>query len=293
MKKNLIKIIKILSIIIVFSILIVLSFYFLNKNFKYSTIINSVIDNNYYTPVAYFHKNDFNIINSYYHEENYDRYVSYKKKNGKYSDDQIINYVNIGIDRDFYTNITPTNTSLGFLMIVNKYYLLDKNYKPDLVSASSKYAVSGISLDKTAYQAFKKLADDAKKAGHSIYISSGYRDYYSQKWIYNDYVNRKGQTNADLCSARAGHSEHQTGLAIDVYSPGTSYSNFGSTKAFPWMRDNCYKYGFILRYTPENVFITGYKSEPWHYRYVGVEVSTYIHNHNITFEEYYTNFIDS
>ena len=86
----------------------------------------------------------------------------------------------------------------------------------------------------------------------------------------------------DTFSARAGHSEHQTGLSFDVYNIEKPYTSFGETNEYKWLKINAHKYGFIIRYTTDNSYITGYKDEPWHIRYVGVDNATYIYQNNIT-----------
>ena len=90
-----------------------------------------------------------------------------------------------------------------------------------------------------------------------------------------------------MCSARKGHSEHQTGLAVDVSDIFGEYDDFANTKEFEWMMDNAYKYGFILRYPKYKTDITGFKYEPWHYRYIGIDMAKYLYNNNLTLEEYY------
>ena len=90
---------------------------------------------------------------------------------------------------------------------------------------------------------------------------------------------------ADTYSARAGSSEHQTGLAVDI-NTASSRANFQNTKEYKWLINNSYKYGFIERYPKGKTNITGYKYEPWHYRYVGIEAASIIHEKGITFEEY-------
>ena len=148
-------------------------------------------------------------------------------------------------------------------------------------------------MEKEAAEAFDSLARDAMLEGYTIRAVSTYRSYNYQQSLYSNYVKNDGVKKADTYSARAGHSEHQTGLAVDVDNGKKSYTSFGSTNEFKWMNDNAYKYGFILRYTKDNEFITGYKDEPWHYRYVGVEIATYIQNNPMTYEEYYVRFLDN
>jgi len=99
-------------------------------------------------------------------------------------------------------------------------------------------------------------------------------------------LKKKGQEYADLASARPGHSEHQTGLAIDIMGSNEDYNKFEESVEFEWMKNNAHLYGFILRYPKGKENITGFKYEPWHYRYIGKKVATIIYNENITLEEY-------
>ena len=136
------------------------------------------------------------------------------------------------------------------------------------------------------------MKSDASKEGFNLYIGSGYRSYWDQQYIYNNYVKRDGQAKADTYSARAGHSEHQSGLAFDVCETGTKAcisSGFDDTPPAKWMSDNCYKYGLILRYPKGKDSLTGYMHESWHFRYVGVNLATKLYNGGdwITVEEYY------
>ena len=138
-----------------------------------------------------------------------------------------------------------------------------------------------------AKEAFETLSEEAKKEGKNIIAMSSYRSYEYQVDLYNRYVETDGKEAADTYSARAGYSEHQTGLAVDVYNKELPYTSFEQTEEFTWMQENAYKYGFILRFPKDKVNITGYQYESWHYRYVGEEVAEYIHKNDLTLEEYY------
>ena len=127
---------------------------------------------------------------------------------------------------------------------------------------------------------------DALEAGYHIIAVSTYRNYGYQKKLYKHYVKTKGKKYANVCSAKAGHSEHQTGLAVDVANSSLDYDNFDQTNEFEWMKNNAHKYGFILRYPKDKTSITGYKYEPWHYRYVGKDIAHIIYQKKITLEEY-------
>ncbi len=230
---------------------------------------------------------------TFFKEENIDRYIAFKEKNPKYSNEEVVVYVNIGLDNDYYTNIEKSPYGGTNKVLANKYYALDSSYEPsDLTAVNSKYSSGTRKLTKDAAEAFNKMAKAAKNEGYTVRAVSTYRSYLYQKDLYNKYVNKDGKAKADTYSARPGHSEHQTGLAVDVDNGKEIYTDFGETKEFDWMKENAYKYGFILRYTKDTEWITGYKDEPWHYRYVGLEIAKYIHENPMTYEEYFVRFLD-
>lgn len=158
------------------------------------------------------------------------------------------------------------------ILIANKTYALPSSYNP-----------RGM-LD-TFMTAFNRMQSDAAIQGISLSIRSGYRSYSKQNTLYNNYVARDGKALADTYSARAGYSEHQTGLAADINSLDQSWIN---TPEGQWLNNNCYKYGFIIRYPQGKESITGYMYEPWHIRYVGVEIATVLYNGGnwLSLEEY-------
>ena len=148
---------------------------------------------------------------------------------------------------------------------------------------------NGQPLRAEAATALEKMHAAGKKAGYNYYLMSGYRSYSYQAALYARYVRQDGQARADTYSARPGHSEHQTGLAADIYEYSScTGSCFGGSRAGLWLRNNAYKYGFILRYDQGMQHIVGYIYEPWHFRYVGTAVATDMHNRGIrTLEQYY------
>ena len=164
-------------------------------------------------------------------------------------------------------------TYIDGILIANKTYPLPSTYKPG-------------GLTSTTQEAFDKMKAGAKKDGINLVIKSGYRSYATQKSTYNYYVSRDGVAKADTYSARPGHSEHQTGLAMDL---NTINDTFHNTKEAKWLASNCYKYGFILRYPKGKTNETGYKYESWHFRYVGVDLATKLYNNGdwITLESYF------
>ena len=118
---------------------------------------------------------------------------------------------------------------------------------------------------------------------------SAYRSYEYQVNLYDSYVKRDGKDKADIYSARPGYSEHQTGLVVDIDNGKIDYNNFESTEEFKWMEENAHIYGFILRYPYGKTNETGYMYEPWHFRYVGVDLATTLYNNGdwITLEDYF------
>ncbi len=157
------------------------------------------------------------------------------------------------------------------VLIANKTYALPSSYYPGgLTSATSA--------------AFEQMKSAAASEGLDLWVASGFRSYDTQDGLYNRYVSQDGKAAADRYSARPGHSEHQTGMAIDLNEISSS---FEYTPEGQWVAANCYKYGFILRYPKGKEPQTGYMYEPWHVRYVGVDVATKIYNSGLCLEEYY------
>lgn len=189
---------------------------------------------------------------------------------------------------DFYKNIKQIKHPEKLDVLVNKNYQLAEDYMPsDLEKVSVEVANEDKYLRHEAKDAFELLARTAKKEGYQIILVSAYRSYHYQKDLYEGYVKTSGKNYADRCSARPGHSEHQTGLALDVMGSNGDYNLFSDTKEFDWMQKHAYEYGFILRYPIDGYDITGFKYEPWHYRYVGKSLARYLHENNMTLDEYY------
>ncbi len=177
----------------------------------------------------------------------------------------------IGVSaRGYSIKVVKGITYVNGILIANKTYALPSSYAPG-------------GLDKTVSEAFNKMKEDAAKEGLKLWIASGYRSYDYQKNLYNKYVKRDGKAKADTYSARAGHSEHQTGLCFDLNQVNDT---FASTPESAWVNAHAHEYGFIIRYPKEKENITGYKYEPWHLRYLGVDLATSVHNSGLCLEEY-------
>ncbi len=174
------------------------------------------------------------------------------------------------------------------VLIVNKTYPLPENYQPinPYKEITSDYLYGGDYIEEKVMNQFLKMQSDASKKSLSLKISSGYRSYKVQVDLYNNYVAKDGKDAADTYSARPGFSEHQSGLSFDLN--GTN-ENFIDTKEGKWLNDNCYKYGFILRFPSGSEDKTGYMYEAWHFRYVGTKLAKKLYNNGswISLEEYF------
>lgn len=162
------------------------------------------------------------------------------------------------------------------ILVVNKTFGLSANYNPG--------------EDSNAVAQLNKMIKGAKEEiGKKIMSVSGFRSYDYQKGLYNKYVKRDGEKKASMYSAKPGHSEHQTGLAFDIGGVDKKHwvtDSFADTEEAKWLKDNAHRYGFILRYPKGKTDITGYKYEPWHFRYIGVEHATKVYESKLTLEEY-------
>ena len=191
----------------------------------------------------------------------------------------------ITTDNGFILKIVDGVAYVDGILIANKSYYLPENYVPKDPYAKLGYSCVNC-LEKEVMSAYQEMNTDAKTLGLKLWLASGYRSYANQKDLYNNYVVRDGVVAADTYSARAGHSEHQTGLAFDLNSVSSAFANTDEGK---WIADNCYRFGFIIRYPKGKEDITGYMYEPWHLRYVGKELAEKLYNKGewLTLEEYF------
>jgi zinc D-Ala-D-Ala carboxypeptidase len=169
--------------------------------------------------------------------------------------------------------------------VINKKHQLPTDYVP-----SDLTIINGSRLRSDAAVNLKNLIAGAKSAGISLLLVSGYRSYNDQVAVYNGYVAKDGQAQADTYSARPGFSEHQTGLVADMGSEDgtcTLQECFAQTAAGQWLAANAQNYGFIIRYPANKDSITGYQYEPWHLRYLGVDTAKAVAVSGLTLDEYY------
>lgn len=179
--------------------------------------------------------------------------------------------------------------------LVNKKNNLPSTYVPqDLVKLEGIPTVLENpeinQLREPAYLALKELFQAAAdEKNYELHARSGYRSYGTQTDLYNSYVKNHGQAAADKYSAKPGQSEHQTGLSMDITCAAMNFQlddTFGNTDEGKWVSENAHRFGFIVRYPKDKEDITGYFYEPWHIRYLGVELATKVYESGLTLEEY-------
>ena len=178
------------------------------------------------------------------------------------------------------------------LMLVNQWNPIDRNYEIDLIELNN-----GHSIDRRAYPDLQDMMDDARAEGLKPILCSSYRSNQRQRDLFANQVNKyiaqglteeEAEAEAEKWVAIPGTSEHQTGLAVDIVALDYQLLDEGqeNTPEQQWLRENSYKYGYILRYPPDKSEITGINFETWHYRYVGKEAAQEIYEKGICLEEY-------
>lgn len=178
------------------------------------------------------------------------------------------------------------------LVLVNEDHPLDTEYRPELAEIRT-----GAFVDARIEEDAAKMFKDAEAEGMEMVIISAYRDYETQRevfnttmvdWIGQGYSPLEAYEETKKSVAVPGTSEHATGLAMDITSSqyGELDDKQADTAEAKWLAQNCWKYGFILRYPLEKSDVTGIIFEPWHYRYVGKEIAKEIMEKNLTLEEY-------
>lgn len=180
-------------------------------------------------------------------------------------------------------------------VLVNKTRALPENYVPeDLVTLSEVPTVLSNpevnQLRNDACEALTEMFNAAKDEGYELHARSGYRSYYTQAALYSSYVESYGKQAADKYSAKPGQSEHQTGLSMDITCEALNYkldTTFDQTEEGKWVLENAHHFGFIIRYPKGKEEITGYSYEPWHIRYLGIELAEEVYDSGLTLDEYF------
>lgn len=257
--------------------------------------------------INYFEQLDDLISNSKFKINNLARYLWYMNKNNcdaKTAVSDVNKNVDFVEDPDFESfyqgEITIVN-EFSLTMLVNKNHQLQKDFIPEeLIEIDGEYRQNNQPLYKEVAEAFIAMSDACfTEVNRRMQIYSGYRSYATEEALYQTFVvaaeaakepeiegEEAEKIIIDSFTPRAGASEHQTGLAIDVLQKGYSHQEFDECRSFTWMNNHSHEYGFILRYPKSKAFITGYYFISYHYRYVGVKPATIMKTYNWTLEEY-------
>lgn len=230
---------------------------------------------------------------SYYREELTDRYIAYD--DGKKNVQDVVTYVNIGLDQPYFTNVDIIKDTDNVLMLINKYHRLPDDYEPKNLVKTPNACVIGEDyscqsepqyLRREVAYAFSDLVQAGKAEQINIKAIASYRSYAYQKNLYDYYAQSQGKDYADKYYARPGQSEHNSALAVDVTINNENFNEIESSQHYDWLLTHIADYGFILRYPEDKVDVTGYQYESWHLRYVGKDVAKDIVKQGLTLDEY-------
>ena len=221
------------------------------------------------------------------------RYEEYQELNPDIPFDIVIAYVNVNIDLGHYEDIEPVSDPDKITVLVNKNFSLPADWEPDdFVDIGA-----GHLMREEAAEAFIKMREAMREANLNLNVVITYRSYARQRGHFSNAVARAGRRSAEAGFARAGHSEHQTGLAVDVLHKAHDgglmvHMGFENSRQFNWMVENAHEFGFILRYPNGYRNYSGFIYEPWHWRYVGIPVATAMVNEEISlYEEFYGRYL--
>ncbi|MBQ9556427.1 MAG: M15 family metallopeptidase [Muribaculaceae bacterium] len=228
------------------------------------------------------------VSQQYFIQDHFTRYIAYHKTDtAGTSPTDIVAIVNVNGDNDWEKTAVKCDTTRGYLILVNKYHYLDSTYKRgDMVKFQTTCSYPGNEAARDVVDAFYKMQEDCKKQTQAqLMVNTSYRSF--------DYQTEVFKIHDKSIVATPGHSEHQTGLSLDITSiEHPEKWSFEKSTEGKWMREHCHEYGFILRYPAGKEHITGYGYEPWHLRYVGVKTASRILSEGITFDEYYAYYIE-
>ncbi len=200
-----------------------------------------------------------------------------------------VDFTQYGFDKENPTLIKDVNS---MFVLANKANHFPEDFVPvDLVSPKTRYAGGGDrnKMRQIAADALDELVAGAMQAGHDIKNVSAYRSIAYQKILFDNYAANDGIAAANKYSSKPSFSEHHTGLCADVSSPSMSFGlgqEYIDTAEGAWLAQNAHQYGFIIRYPLNKEYITGYTYEPWHIRYLGIPLATYLYENELTFEEF-------
>ena len=232
------------------------------------------------------------VSNEYYIKDNYEQYLKYYEYHQTTDPKDIIGIINSKANLEWYSKTEKANTKDNPIL-VNKYYYIEEGYEiNNIININLQSSYANNKASEETVNAYYELWNAAKEElGVNLMVSSSYRSFETQTNRYAEFK-KVSLEYADTFCARPGHSEHQTGLALDIVSTkNPTRAKFIQSEEYEWLKNNAHKYGFIIRYPDDKFNITGFKNEEHHIRYVGTTIAQKIYNENITLEEYYAFYI--
>lgn len=263
-----------------------------------SSLLSYYFDNR---EIDYINENNINIneIIPYIEFESFNTYNFFEyenlRKEKNYTYIQTLNRINYPNFYKKYVSVKPAIFTNSFLTLVNKGHYVDSSFIPNDIIALKNTNITYIKRENEIMQANKTILENyslleqaAKKENFNLYVFSAYRSFDKQRYIYYDINNCNDET-----VARPGFSEHQLGLSLDISTLEYGLTNYlKDSEEYNWLIKNAHKYGFILRYPQGKEEYTGYAYEPWHFRYVGKDVASFIYENNLTLEEYIYDYLE-
>lgn len=231
------------------------------------------------------------VTNKYYIKDNYKKYLEYYDYHKTTEAKDIVSIINTRANENWYTNTKKTNTKNNPILL-NKYNYIEEDYIPEnIIKINLQTSYANNSATEETVNAYYEMHSVVKEElGINLMVNASYRTYKNQEIKYAEYK-KVSLEYADTFCERAGHSEHQLGIALDLVSTKHyDEKNFLESEEYKWLQENAYKYGFIIRYPKEKYKITGY-DEPNHFTYVGTTIAKVIHQEQITLDEYYAFYI--
>ncbi len=217
--------------------------------------------------------------------------ISYEERVGK----------EYAIDIDEYLEYIEPENKWEYVYLVNPSHTLAADYEPEDLTDCGYTRNDGRATQKLRFAAAKALqaflAEGKQNGVNDVTVTSAYRSYSYQDYLFNVYFDRDWASGRfktkEECekytlsySTKPGTSEHQSGLCLDMHNLPSAEESFGDTPEAKWLAENCYRFGFILRYPEGKTDITGITYEPWHFRFVGRDAATEMHELGLTLEEY-------
>jgi len=231
----------------------------------------------------------------YFLEKNSSRYEAYQQANPGIPYENVIAYVNVGLDFGPYSDIKDALDLAEVTVLINKTFAMPSTWTiSDMVDIGTGHLMRAEAAEQMKLMMAAMTGDGLGR----LYITSTHRFYQSQVTMFNNALNTWGREVAEKDWARPGHSEHHTGLSVDMlhkpYETNMQSARFQESDIYAWLIQEAHNYGFILRYPEAYQDIHGYIFEPWHWRYVGVDVACAMHEMEIVlYEDFYGRYITS